>query len=144
MSKPRFALSLEIYRFPMWLSEDGSCSWQINIRWVAIKKFSVGLEIAEQTAAFVHRPHLYLSEKRRPHNVLLCECVRKAVCQPELILHPGSLCLCSTPMTSITHCTNTSHPLHQRLVQLSGQQITGTIKNWGNMASYEFVAGLYS
>lgn len=80
---------------------------------MAIKKISSGLEITEHTAAFVHRSQLYFCDKRRPHSTQLGERIRKAVCQPELILHSGCHCLCSTVITNSS--ADTSHLLHQRL-----------------------------
>lgn len=101
---------------------------------MVIKNISFGREITKHTAGFVHRSHLYMSDKGQPHSMLLCECIRKGVYQPELILHSGSHCLCCTLITNIACYSDTCHPLHQRSMFESGQQITGPVKTWKRTA----------
>ena len=105
---------------------------------MAIKKISFRLEIIEHTAAFVRRSHL----TKGSHTACCCANVSvKGVCQPELIFHSGSQCLCSMLITNSSHYADTSHLLHQRLMWQLGQQITGRSQSkQGNTLLYGFVA----
>ncbi len=65
---------------------------------------------------------------------------QKGEYQPELILHSGCHCLCSTLITNSTRSADTSHLLHQRLMWQSGQQTGRSPSKQGNILLNGFLA----